>query len=189
MKTLILTIALFILSLTAFSQTKMIAHKSHSGSLQTFTTKGAHNFGNPPMPMVIDTVKRLSDTTVARFFHDYWGNNSDTIHKHPHFNNVAIALDSLQKMYPETTFIGYETTPPQNQQQQQNNQQQPQGKKAKKEKKKRNKKKDKSTFFLLPNLPNGGTPGLLIIILSISSLIFYSTRKKKKYALAKTKRQ
>lgn len=190
MKTLILIIILSALSLTAISQTKMIAHKSHSGSLQNFTTDGIHNFGDPPMPMVIDTVKRLSDSTIVRVFHDYWGNNSDTIQNHPFFNDPNIAVDSLQKMFPETTFVGYDTTPPQqqdNQQSQQNNQQQPQEKKAKKKnKKKRNKKEDKSTFFLIPNLPSGGTP-LLIIILSISSLIFYNTRKKKKYALVKAK--
>ncbi|MEO6611416.1 MAG: hypothetical protein ABIT05_04765 [Chitinophagaceae bacterium] len=48
MKRFLLLFVLAGLSATGFSQTKMIAHRSHSGSNSTFTLAGPDNFGETP---------------------------------------------------------------------------------------------------------------------------------------------
>jgi hypothetical protein len=48
MKRLFLLFALAGLSTAGYSQTKMIAHRSHSGSNSTFTLAGPDNFGETP---------------------------------------------------------------------------------------------------------------------------------------------
>jgi hypothetical protein len=70
----ILTLVCCLLSLNLFSQTKLIAHKSHSGSMETFKTSlknnlfdmGEHNFGEAPRIRVkkakLDSVIYVSDS-------------------------------------------------------------------------------------------------------------------------------
>ena len=48
MKRLLLLFVLAGFSTAGFSQTKMIAHRSHSGSNSTFTLAGPDNFGETP---------------------------------------------------------------------------------------------------------------------------------------------
>lgn len=63
-KTLLLLIALMGTSSLAFAQTKMIAHKSHSGKVGTFSIRGEGNFGLGPMK-IAEKVEKLSDTTLV----------------------------------------------------------------------------------------------------------------------------
>ena len=48
MKIFLLFIAMAVFSATGFSQTKKIAHRSHSGKAASFTICGADNFGETP---------------------------------------------------------------------------------------------------------------------------------------------
>jgi len=48
MKIIALLIAMVIFSATGFSQTKKIAHRSHSGKAASFSINGADNFGDTP---------------------------------------------------------------------------------------------------------------------------------------------
>lgn len=48
MKLLVLIIAVTGISLQGFSQTKRIAHRSHSGNNSTFSIAGPDNFGETP---------------------------------------------------------------------------------------------------------------------------------------------
>ena len=91
----------------AHSQTKMIAHRSHSGSTATFSTKGEGNFGNPPMR--IDSLIKISDTKMI-LVSDPFYRQRDTIDikSYPYTANPNIPLDSLKKLYPETTFVGFD---------------------------------------------------------------------------------
>jgi hypothetical protein len=71
MKVLFVIIALFALSATSFSQTKRIAHRSHSGKNSTFTIKSIHNFGERHArqdleKIKIDTVKKPVVDTVKK---------------------------------------------------------------------------------------------------------------------------
>lgn len=48
MKGILVIIALLTISTTSFSQTKRIAHRSHSGANSTFAVNSIHNFGETP---------------------------------------------------------------------------------------------------------------------------------------------
>jgi hypothetical protein len=59
-------------SVTAFSQTAIIAHKSHSGNENTFFTDPNTNFGEPG-PTLYQTIY-INDSTYVRYIQD-WGSN------------------------------------------------------------------------------------------------------------------
>ena len=63
MKGIFVIIALLMLSIASFSQTKRIAHRSHSGKNSTFTVKSIHNFGEVP-PHVLATMDSLNKLKV-----------------------------------------------------------------------------------------------------------------------------
>jgi hypothetical protein len=114
MKRIFLFIFLSCNTLTAYSQTKLISHKSHSGSSANFKkalkenlfTIGESNFGMAPQRHVrnskLDTVKLLSSnvaimiTSESCRWEDYdgrdrsnesvWSAGSDTVYDHPVFN-------------------------------------------------------------------------------------------------------
>src|SRR5690606_27095393 len=55
----------------AFAQTKMVAHKSHSGSAETFSVRGAGNFGETEemrRRSRITKVIRISDTSAIEVY-------------------------------------------------------------------------------------------------------------------------
>jgi len=92
-----------------FAQTKMIAHKSHSGLPADFTLAGDDNYGNPPMHM--DTLIWLSDTSIIEIMSYGYGDTPrrDTVYNHPYFSRPGISLEEIQSMYPNyTVFIGFE---------------------------------------------------------------------------------
>lgn len=148
--------------LSAFSQTKRIAHKSHSGTAASFSRYSAHNFGLPPIHL--DSVLKLSDKKVVRYrSYGYTGSQAitDTISHHIHFINPSISLDSLKTLFPDTKFIGFDKAPPHQ------------------EKAGPSKKKKKSgTGFWMPSGPyDPGTPIVwtvcLVMILSSSLSMFW----------------
>lgn len=59
-------------SVTAFSQTAIIAHKSHSGNASTFFTDPNTNFGEPG-PTIYETIY-INDSTYVRYIQN-WGSD------------------------------------------------------------------------------------------------------------------
>lgn len=93
----------FVATSAAMSQTALIAHRSHGGSLQSFAAAGADNFGEVRRRF-IDSVRRTSDTTAIEFSNE----GVDTTYNNPYWNNPKISLDSLRKGFPGIKFIGFE---------------------------------------------------------------------------------
>ncbi|MEP7218237.1 MAG: hypothetical protein ABI876_04945 [Bacteroidota bacterium] len=108
---------MFAASPYAFSQTQLIAHRSHGGDNESFRAAREDGFGetaemNYRMSKkgfsigVIDTVIRLSDTsaieisTVRRM--------KDTVYRDEYWNNPHIKVDSLRKLFPTISFIGFD---------------------------------------------------------------------------------
>ena len=114
MKTLL---SIFILLAgTTFSQTTLIAHKSHSGNASTFTFADPGNFGAielfnqmPSMPLpVIVKVTKLSDSTVIMTSKQEEILKTDTIYRHPIFNDANMSVDTMRVIYPEVQFENFE---------------------------------------------------------------------------------
>ena len=107
MKTFLSTLVL-LFSITAFSQTELIAFKSHSGNMNYFKLSGFDNLGEPPM--YIDSIIKLNDSTIVEYLS--WGLN-DTIVNHPVCNMPQASLDSLKGTYYNYSmrFINFEPIP------------------------------------------------------------------------------
>lgn len=100
--TVIAAVVLLAGSTHAFGQTKIIAHRSHDGSMESFVVDGEDNFGLPPQ--TIDSVARISDTSAIEFTNF----GVDTVYNHRLWNNPGISLDSLRTIYPGVNFKGFE---------------------------------------------------------------------------------
>ena len=116
----------------AWSQTKLIAHKSHSGSAKSFKyslqskafSKGESNFGQAPQRMVrnsrLDTVRLLPDARVVMitsescYWEDYggrpesnpelWSAGKDTLNGHPLFNAEHTPMEIRKTLQDEYYF-------------------------------------------------------------------------------------
>jgi hypothetical protein len=93
---------------TLFAQTKLVAHRSHSGRAETFTSSGVDNFGGPPpedptASRIVTRVVRLNDSLAV----EYSNSGTDTTLHHPFWNNPKIGVDSLRKAFPSISFEGY----------------------------------------------------------------------------------
>jgi len=148
------SLLILILSIESFSQTKIIAQKSHSGKMIALNyICGDGNFGlkNPELKRLT----KLSDTSViAEYEGGFWTN--DTIYNSEYCNNPNVSLDSLKKLYPsDVEFVGFEIPLPTKQLN---------GKR---------KKKEGSFFGFLPNTndTNFGVSILFVIIIGLISLI------------------
>ncbi|MEY3236230.1 MAG: hypothetical protein RI883_331 [Bacteroidota bacterium] len=125
----LIIVAFSFIYFNCFSQTKMISHKSHSGSKSTFSVSlkkslfniGESNFGMAPERFVrnsnLDTVKLLSPhvavmiTSETCFREDYsrtrgsmelWSAGADTVYYHDVFNSknsVAQIKSTLKNNY------------------------------------------------------------------------------------------
>ena len=142
-KNLSLAICLLIFPIATFSQTKLIAHKSHSGSLSDFeVTQSSDNFGLPQQ--ILKSITWLSDTSVLEKG-EHWGREYvDTVYNHIYCNNPNISIDSLKKLYSDhVEFINFD------------------------------KRKNNGFFPFNPgnNFPKGPS-GILILIVSIALLSF-----------------
>ena len=100
---------LLLISITVISQTKIIAHKSHSGKMSTFSIKSEGNFGLPAH--VIDSIRKISENVIVEYSrYNFAGSPIDTVVNHPLCSNPKISLDSLKKLYPaRVKFIGFES--------------------------------------------------------------------------------
>jgi hypothetical protein len=117
-------IAILFFSMSTFAQTKLIAHKSHSGSNATFSKalksvlfdKGDSNLGMAPNPnikyAVLDSVIIISDSQAVMVTSEYckgprytkrdenpieWKAGSDTVLHHPLFKKEH-KLDSVREV-------------------------------------------------------------------------------------------
>ena len=148
------------MGLNAFGQTKMIAHKSHSGSVETFTTKGAHNVGIVEM---LDSVIKLTDTSALFIMKPF--RSCDTVYNHPFLSDPNISLDSLKHYYfAGTTLVGFEIS---SSSMKQSSQKRKDKRKDRKAKKRKDKKRSAFPFVLPINPPNSG----LFYLFLLSSLV------------------
>jgi len=102
---------------TTFSQTTLIAHKSHSGNASTFAFADPGNFGaieidqhlrqSMPLPVIVKVTK-LSDSTVIMTSKQEEILKTDTIYRHPIFNDANISVDTMRAIYPEIQFENFE---------------------------------------------------------------------------------
>ncbi len=125
----LLTTTFILFYLTSFGQTKMISHKSHSGSKNTFSLSlkkslfniGESNFGMAPERFVrnsnLDTVKLLSphiavmitsesclrdDYSGRPSYKELWSAGTDTVYNHDVFNSknsIAQIKSKLKNNY------------------------------------------------------------------------------------------
>jgi len=107
-KSIIFLVTLIVMSSQAFCQTKMIAHKSHSGKAKTFSIKGNDNFGLPSHQKTIDSIIKISQKKIIVISHNY-GIERDTmeITAHPYFKDSKLSFDSIKKAHPTVKFIGF----------------------------------------------------------------------------------
>lgn len=98
-----------------FSQTKEIAHKSHSGTSDTYNPNDyVDNFGNPPE--VRENIKKVTyykkNCVIVSGEKRYWSSNlvenfSDTLCDHPYYSG-QYTLEEIKRFYTnETEFIGF----------------------------------------------------------------------------------
>lgn len=129
---LLLTLSFLLFGKSLTAQTKLIAHKSHSGSAANFSKAlnknlfniGESNFGMAPQRHVrnsnLDTVKLLSPTVAVMvtsescYWEDYgggdrsngqlWSAGTDTVYDHPVFNRKNTVQDIKKKLKQEYFF-------------------------------------------------------------------------------------
>lgn len=110
MKQFILVTTLIINSLV-FSQTKQVAHKSHSGTAENFDANDyTDNFGlDESMFFQVEKVKYVKENCVIEYAVNYRKQKKiDTICDHPYFSG-QYTLDQIKTFYPEDTkFEGFE---------------------------------------------------------------------------------
>lgn len=92
---LIICIVSVLISSFVFTQTELIAYKSHSGNMAHYKLTGYDNLGGPPI--YIDSILKLNDSTIVEYFS--WGMQNDTIINHPVCNLSQSTLDSLKGNY------------------------------------------------------------------------------------------
>ncbi len=138
MKHYFLFFCLYFFGTMAWSQTKLIAHKSHSGSAKSFKyslhskafNKGESNFGQAPQRMVrnsrLDTVRLLPDARVVMitsescYWEDYggrpesnpelWSAGKDTLNGHPLFNAEHTPMEIRKTLKEEYYFTNSPTS-------------------------------------------------------------------------------
>lgn len=98
-------------SFAAFSQTKQIAHKSHSGTSDDFNpTEYADNFGLDENAIYhTEKVKYINEKCVVQYGVNYHKQKrTDTLCNHPYFSG-QYSLEQIKTFYPEDTkFEGFE---------------------------------------------------------------------------------
>lgn len=155
-KYLIIFLFLGVLS-NAFSQTELIAYKSHSGDMDKFDDAGCENLGIPPLR--IDTIVILNDSTIIEISSRHWSGRpgfcvKDTVVNHPMYQKSS-DYKKLKGTYYDTSivFINYDTL-------------------SAKEKKRmaKKQKKENSVFPVSTQFPNSGNR--LLVMLSLFMGLF-----------------
>jgi hypothetical protein len=94
--------------LSAFTQTAIIAHKSHSGNAATFVIDPSTNFGAIEIQQPMIT--KINDTTII--IYDQYG-GVDTVYNDPFFSKKNISIDSLNNSsFRYYHFINFDTLVP-----------------------------------------------------------------------------
>ncbi len=95
----------------AFSQTNVIAAKSHSSN-QVIDKNDTDNFGEPGPMRFIQTVTYLKDDCIVEKYNVEWDDHDteyDTICDHPFLKENTINIERIKAMYPiETKFIDFD---------------------------------------------------------------------------------
>lgn len=106
MKTTVLITGLLIAgSLSA--QTKLIAHKSHSGNAASFSEMSGGNFGIDPSR--IDTIIRIAPNCIVEINNFGW---RDTVYNHPYYTKPGVTLEEIKANYPPyVIFVGFDNPP------------------------------------------------------------------------------
>ncbi len=116
-------LSLLLFSFQLQAQTKIIAHKSHSGKAGTFNIFSAHNFGLAPI-VTTDTVIHVSDSIFVAIMHEEFSKSNwrDTVrytekNKRYYYRHIYLgkSLEELEEEMPNTVFIGFERKDEQNQ--------------------------------------------------------------------------
>lgn len=102
MKTSFLVICLFAFGFS-FGQTKIIAHKSHSGDGTSIASEKDGNFGLPPERL--DSVIKISDSCIVEINNFGW---RDTVYNHPYFIKSGASRSELESRYPNVKFVGFD---------------------------------------------------------------------------------
>ncbi len=107
MKPALLVICM-ILSFKVFSQTSIIAAKSHSGKVNATNLESENNFGIIPPMKYVDTIILLTNSSALQCIHyDHkWWRKLDTIYYDAGFSTKVV--DSLREEYPGAVFIGFD---------------------------------------------------------------------------------
>jgi hypothetical protein len=90
-----------------YSQTDIIAQKSHSGSVKEISGNSKDNFGGPQFSRgyLIDTIRRLNDSIVLQIGE----NGIDSVCHHPYLNDTNVSIETLQNLYdPRIKFVGFD---------------------------------------------------------------------------------
>jgi hypothetical protein len=99
-RALILFLSVFAFA-QSFSQTRLIANKSHSGNATSYLSFAASgNFGEPPP--ILKSVEKINDTIVVMTHQEWYDTSlvwSDTFYHHPIFSNPNMPVDSIRKTY------------------------------------------------------------------------------------------
>jgi hypothetical protein len=110
---LLLAFTFLVSSLASLAQTKAIAHKSHSGKINTMNKGTRDNFGLNPdhYKLHVDSIERISPTLILFYKQSYRdeGVLRDSIFLNTNPNNLVTVLDSLKKVYPKAKFKGFDT--------------------------------------------------------------------------------
>jgi len=118
MKYLVLLLCVFAFCLSN-AQTKIIAHKSHSGSRQSFKADGLDNFGidmrmyrkrsrTVSITKIADTLFVFKNHITIPFYSNIQDSfELDTVYSHQLLENPAIDRDSLQKLFQQAELIGF----------------------------------------------------------------------------------
>jgi hypothetical protein len=110
MKTTIVLI-IGILSINGIAQTKQIAHKSHSGTAESFTMDGPDNFGIV-IRILSDSLIKLNDSTAVekRYFTFGETQMQDTLHSSIFSNLTIQRRDSINnRREVPVTFVGFDS--------------------------------------------------------------------------------
>lgn len=99
-----LFIVLLLSASSSFSQTAIIAHKSHAGSSETFFTDPSTNFGEPGPQLIVE--KQINDTTYVRY-EQPWNSEAiyvDTIYKGLRYGGVYYGNPNSQRKISHRQF-------------------------------------------------------------------------------------
>lgn len=113
--TLFFWLCLLISGFMTLAQTKIIAHESHGGGQASFSLEKEDCFGQPrEFDYRLDSVIKHERNAVVEIYHRKEKGKClncrlvDTTQQHPIFNNPEVSLDSMQRLFPDVVFVGFD---------------------------------------------------------------------------------